>query len=445
MLELVLRREGYEVRSASGGAEALEILGNTGIDAVLCDVRMPGMSGLQLVERCTALFPEVTVIMMSAFGSVEQAVDAMHRGAYDYVSKPFKTDEVVLTLRKAYERQRLVRENATLRARLDARPDPGDRLGDMLILSEGMRQVARTVRKVAGYKTTVLVLGESGVGKELISRAIHGHSPRAEGPFVPVNCGAIPEALLESELFGHVKGAFTDATSDKRGLFLEAQGGTLFLDEVGELPAPLQVKLLRVLQEHEVRAVGATRSVTVDVRVVAATSRDLAQMVESGEFRQDLYYRLNVMPIEVPPLRERKEDIRGLLRHFIDETNRRLGTRVEAVSDAALHLLLAYHWPGNVRELENTVEHAAVMAEGPVVEPGDLPERLTRVPASARDGFVVTFPADDLSVKRAQRAIEREFILRALEQTQGNRTHAARLLDLSHRALLYKIKEFGLT
>jgi transcriptional regulator with PAS, ATPase and Fis domain len=330
-----------------------------------------------------------------------------------------------------------------LRAKLSEVGQSIDRLGEMLILSDGMRRVAHTVRKVAGFKTTVLVLGESGVGKELISRAIHAHSPRGDGPFVAVNCGAIPDALLESELFGHVRGAFTDASSDKRGLFEEAQKGTLFLDEIGELPAPLQVKLLRALQEEEVRRVGDTRPIKVDVRVVAATSRDLSAMVEDGSFRQDLYYRLNVMPIEIPPLRERKEDIGPLIGHFIGVANRKLGTRIAALTDDALRVLLAYEWPGNVRELENTVEHAAVMAESELVDVDALPERTRRV-AKPTGGFALTFPEGDLSVKRAQRTLEREFILAALERTGGNRTHAAKLLDLSHRALLYKIKDFGL-
>jgi DNA-binding NtrC family response regulator len=448
VLELLLRREGYEVTTADSGEAAVAQLQpdpvNTApeIDVVLTDVRMPGMGGLGLVEWAARERPGLTVIVMSAFGSVAMAIDAMHRGAYDYISKPFKQDEVVLALRKAQERQRLRRENAALRARLRERLAETERLGALLIHSAAMRRVARTVRKVAAYKTTVLVLGESGVGKELASRALHDHSPRREGPFVAVNCGAIPETLLESELFGHKKGAFTDATADKRGLFEEAHGGTLFLDEIGELPPPLQVKLLRALQEGEIRRVGDNRSIAVDVRVVAATSRDLAQRAEDGEFRQDLYYRLAVMPIELPPLRERKDDIPPLVEHFVAGTNARLGTRIEGVSPDALAVLLAYDWPGNVRELENTLEHAAVMSEGPWIGPDALPER-ARARSGPEDAYVLRWPKDDLSVKRAHRAVEQDFILRALERTAGNRTHAAKLLELSHRALLYKIKEFG--
>jgi DNA-binding NtrC family response regulator len=443
MLELLLRRERYTVLHADSAEQAIEVLGREDVDVVLSDVRMPGIGGLALVEWLHANRPQLTTIVMSAFGSIELALQAMHAGAYDYIAKPFKQDEVVLTLRKAEERERLRRENVALREQLRDAAATTDWLGGMLIRSASMQQIARTVRKVAPFKTAVLVTGESGVGKELISRAIHGASPRASGPFVAVNCGAIPETLLESELFGHVRGAFTDATADKRGLFEEAKGGTLFLDEIGELPLALQVKLLRALQEEEVRRVGDTRSIKIDARVVTATSRDLAQMVEEGSFRQDLYYRLNVMPIEVPPLRERRDDIPPLVDHFVAAMNKRLGTKVTAVGDEAFAQLLAYRWPGNVRELENTLEHAAVMAEGAVLRPADLPERV-RLARAPQSGFTLVLPEGDLSVKRAQRTLEREFILRALALTDGNRTHAAKLLDLSHRALLYKIKEFGL-
>lgn len=444
VLRLLLGREGIEVLEAASAEAAIDVLGRESVDAVLCDVRMPGMGGLALVDWCREHQRSLTVIVMSAFGSVESAIDAMHRGAYDYISKPFKQDEVILCLQKAREREALRRQNASLRAKLRERGDETEQLGRLLVHSEGMRRVARMVRKVASFKTTVLVLGESGVGKELICRGLHDESPRAGAPFVAVNCGAIPDNLLESELFGHVRGAFTDASTDKQGLFEAAQGGTLFLDEIGELTLALQVKLLRVLQEEEIRRVGDTKSTAVDVRVVAATSRDLSAMVEDGSFREDLFYRLNVMPLEVPPLRERKDDIVPLVQHFLAATNRRLGTKIEGLTEPALARLVAYEWPGNVRELENTVEHAAVMADDVLIDEAALPERARRGPARA-EAFTMTFDAADLSVKRAGRALEREFILRALEQTDGNRTHAARKLDLSHRALLYKIKDFGLS
>ncbi|NJK33438.1 MAG: sigma 54-interacting transcriptional regulator, partial [Deltaproteobacteria bacterium] len=316
------------------------------------------------------------------------------------------------------------------------------------IHSAAMRSVARMIRKVAPFETTALVLGESGVGKELVSRALHQLSPRAEGPFVAVNCGAIPEGLLESELFGHVRGAFTDASSDKPGLFEAAARGTIFLDEIGELPQSVQVKLLRALQEREIRRVGDNRPRKIDVRVIAATSRPLEQMVEDGDFRQDLFYRLAVMPLSIPPLRARREDIAPLAQHFLVAINRRLGTASEGLDAEALRILLGYDWPGTCGSSENTLEHAAVLAEGALIRPGDLPERVRRRAsegAASEGGFSLDFGKDQLSIKQAQLRVERELILRALEQTQGNRTHAAKLLELSHRALLYKIKDYGLT
>jgi len=443
MLDLMLRRAGFDVLLADSGEAALKLLDTADVDVMLSDVRMSGIGGLALVERAAQRDQTLTILVMSAFGSVELALDAMKLGAYDYISKPFKQDEVVLALRKAEERERLRRENAQLRDRLRDLGERVGRLGDMLIHSERMHAVAARVRKVAPYKTTVLVLGESGVGKELVSRALHEFSRRAPGPFVAVNCGAIPENLLESELFGHVKGAFTDAVVDKRGLFEEAQGGTLFLDEVAELPQSLQVKLLRALQESEIRRVGDSKSRSIDVRVVAATSRPMQQMVEDGSFRQDLYYRLNVMSVEIPPLRERRDDIPPLVDHLLSEMNERLGSAIEGVEAAALRRLLGYDWPGNVRELENCLEHAIVMSDGDWLTESDLPERI-RKGLGTSESLALPLPDGDLSVKRLSRALERELILRALERTGGNRTHAARLLELSHRALLYKIKDFGL-
>ena len=449
MLELLLRRAGFEVRSAASGPEALSIVEAEPIEVVLSDVRMPGFDGLTLADRLSTDHPEVTLVMMSAFGTVDLALEAMRRGAYDYISKPFKQDEVILTLRKAEERLRLRRDNESLRARLAEFEGEGkvEVFGRLLVHSVAMRQLARTLRKVAKFETTVLVLGESGVGKELVSRALHDRGARSEGPFVAVNCGAIPEGLLESELFGHAKGAFTDASTDKPGLFEAAAKGTLFLDEIGELPINVQVKLLRALQEREIRRVGENRARSIDVRVIAATSRALEQMVDDGEFRQDLFYRLAVMPLRIPALRERREDIGVLTQHFLTAINDRLGTTILGLDAEAERILLAYDWPGNVRELENTLEHAAVLAEAERITPHDLPERLRRprnTGSSAAKGFALHFADDDLSVKRAARRIERELILRALEHTGGNRTHAAKLLDLSHRALLYKIRDYDL-
>ena len=436
VLRTLLRKQGYEVEVAARAEEALQRLDGFGPDFVIADVRMPGMTGIELVGELKKRESTATAIVMSAFGSVDLAIEAMKAGAYDYVSKPFKQDEVLLALRKAEERESLRRENRALReaVKRDAQ------MHEMLGKSEPMQKLFRTLEKVAEYKTTVLIQGESGTGKELIARALHRSSPRAGGAFVAVNCGAIPEALLESELFGHKRGAFTDASADKKGLFEEADQGTIFLDEIGELPLGLQVKILRALQEGTIRRLGETKDRTVDVRVIAATVRDLKHEVDEGRFREDLYYRLNVLPITVPPLRERKDDLALLVDHFIEKNNLRLGTKVRGISAPARKLVLDYHWPGNVRELENTIERAVVLAEGDVLDVADLPERL-REP---RDVAAIALSTGELSIKKTTRFIEETLIRRALEKTKGNRTAAAKLLEISHRALLYKIKDYGI-
>ncbi len=307
-----------------------------------------------------------------------------------------------------------------------------------------MEELRRTIRKIAEYKTTVLVIGESGTGKELVARAVHTASPRAQKPFVAVNCGAIPEMLLESELFGHKKGAFTDASRDRRGLLEEATGGTIFLDEIGELSLPLQVKLLRVLQEQEIRPVGSSVSIPIDVRVIAATVRDLPREVKEGRFREDLFYRLNVLLLHLAPLRERSEDIPTLVEHFIAKINQRLGTRIEGAAPEAMQRLIDFPWPGNVRELENTIERAMVLAEGLRIEIGGLPEQLREPVEDQSDRLRLMLHSGELSIKKTTRVIEEELIRKALRETRGNRTSAAKLLEISHRTLLYKIKAFGL-
>src|SRR5215471_19073596 len=379
MLQLFLSREGYEVASVAAASAALAELDARPYDCVICDVRMPGSSGLDLLDELRRRGALPTVIMMSAYGSHDLALQAMKRGAYDYVGKPFKPDEVLLVLRKAEERERLRRENQSLRRALENRvagPAGAATLGGMIGKSPAMQMVFRTLQKVAEYKTNVLITGESGTGKELVARAVHDLSPRAAGPFVAVNCGAIPEPLLESELFGHRKGAFTDASRDKRGLFEEASGGTLFLDEIGELPLSLQVKFLRAIQEEEIRRLGDTKETPVDVRVVAATVRDLPAEVKAGRFREDLYYRLNVLPVHLPPLRERPEDVPLLVEHFVAHYARKHGMRVDSIAPEAMAILLDYAWPGNVRELENTIERAMVLCEGTRIEAAALEERI---------------------------------------------------------------------
>jgi two-component system response regulator AtoC len=448
VLSLVLAEHGYEVRAVADGEEALKELSARDYDVVISDVRMPKVDGLALLKAALASHPDLTFLVMSAYGTKDQALAAVSAGAYDFIQKPFKPEEVVFVLRKAEERQRLVRENRRLRGQAET-ASPLDRLlGD----SEAMGALKRQIARVAPVSTTVLVAGESGTGKELVARAIHELSPRAQQPFITVNCGAIPAGLIESELFGHARGAFTDARQARRGLFSEADGGTIFLDEVGELPLPAQVKLLRVLQEGEVRPVGESRAEKVDVRVVAATLRDLSKLVEKGEFREDLYFRLNVVQLKVPPLRERKSDVLPLAKAFLGRFNREFNREppIEGFAPEAEALLAGYGWPGNVRELENAVERAVLLADGRLVVPENLPEKLW----SARSAPSPQPPSSELelprpeavhySLKRAIHEVEERFIRAALRRTRGNRTRAAELLQISHRALLYKLKDYGI-
>jgi two-component system response regulator AtoC len=436
VLKTLLRRHGYEVESAATGEEALKLVESFGPDVVLTDVRMPKMGGMDLLATLKNMGNDATVIVMSAYGNMDLAIEAMKAGAYDYVQKPFKHDEVVLALRKAEEREALRRENRVLRDEIRKE----HRFEDILAKSGNMQDIFRTITKISEYKTTVLITGESGVGKELVARAIHRRSKRS-GAFVALNCGAIPENLLESELFGHKKGAFTDAVADRRGLFEEAHGGTLFLDEIGELPLGLQVKLLRVLEDERIRRVGEARDVQVDVRIVAATHRDLLAETKAGRFREDLFYRLNVLHIHCPPLRERREDIPLLIDHFLARNNARLGTGVRKLDTESRRLLYEYAWPGNVRELENTIERAMVLSEGDTIAAPDLPERVRE----ARDPVQMQLASGELSVKKTMRIIEEILIRRALQKTKGNRTRAAEVLEISHRALLYKIKDYEIT
>ena len=434
-LTLILQAEGHTVRAVNDGASALERLSDTSPDLIICDVRMPGLDGLAFLEKYKEMGGSALVIMMSAYGDDEAALEAIRRGAYDFIPKPFRADQVLLVVRKAIEREGLRREVAQLHDEIDALRTPTGIVGR----SPRIAQALTLADKVARHPSTVLITGESGTGKELVARHIHDASPRASRPFVAVNCAAIPEALLESELFGHAKGAFTGATAERQGLFEEAHDGTLFLDELGDLPLPLQVKLLRALQEGEVRRVGDNASRSVDVRLVAATARDLESDVAEGKFRADLYYRINVVRIHLPALRERSEDIPELVRHFIERFNRRLGMHVAGTAPAAMRALVEYPSPGNVRELENVVERAMVLTDGPQLCVEQLP---TLAPPVTRNETAVS-PLD-LSVKRRTEELERALIKEALERTRGNRTRAAKLLDLSHRALLYKIRDYGL-
>jgi len=435
MLRAVLGKQGYDIDEAADGEIALSMAAGEQFDFILCDIRMPKVDGREFLRRATSAGIDATIIMMSAYGTVDTALECMKIGAYDYISKPFKNDEIVLVLKKAEERERLKEENRRLQAEVEREYSFASIIGR----TPSMQDIFSLIRKVCDFKTTVLILGESGTGKELIARAIHFNSTRRNAPFTAVNCGAIPENLLESELFGHVRGAFTDAVSDKAGLFDQADGGTLFLDEIGEMPSFLQVKLLRVLQEGEVRPVGSGAARQVDVRVVSATSRDITRDVADGRFREDLFYRLNVFSIHVPPLRERREDIPLLANHFLEKYGERLGKKGVRLSSEVVKIFLEYGWPGNVRELENCIERGLVLCEGEVIESRCLPDSLGK--GSGRIACP-ELPADCISLKRASEMLEREYIRKALERTGGNRTRAAKLLEISHRALLYKIKEY---
>jgi len=440
MLTSLLTNSGFQVATAANGEEALAMVTGAQYDFILCDIKMPRMDGLQFLEAAADYIGDSTVIMMSAYGSMETALEAMKKGAYDYISKPFKSNEVNLVLKKAEERERLKRENIRLRQTLRTIEERSS-FGNMVAKSKSMREMFRFAEKVARFDTTVLITGESGTGKELVARGIHFTGPRSQKPWVAVNCGSIPENLIESELFGHVKGAFTGADRTRRGLFKEADSGTLFLDEIGELPVSMQVKLLRALQENEVRPVGGTRSIKVDVRVVAATARNLEEEIAKKLFREDLYYRINVMPIRLPPLRERGEDIPLLARLFMEKFSAQLDTAVQSISPAAMSLLLEHAWPGNVRELENVIQRAVVLAEGPELLPDHLPDSLGpdtmhREIASLADGD---------SLKEARRELEKIMITRALKKTGGNRSRASRLLEISHPSLLSKMKQYGIS
>ena len=435
MVQALLTKQGYDVTYESRAVNAVALLGTARFDLVLCDVTMPEMTGQQFLRTLRERKLAPTVVMMSAYGSVDTAIECMKLGAYDYISKPFKTDELILTLRKVDEREGLRRENKRLKRELKQTPGFDNIIGR----SDAMKQLLTVITKIADYKSTVLITGESGTGKEVVARAIHYNSTRAKEPFIAVNCGAIPEHLLESELFGYVRGAFTDAIRDKKGMFAEANGGTLFLDEIGETPLNLQVKLLRAIQEEEIRRVGDAHPQKVDVRIVAATVRNLRDDVETRRFREDLFYRLNVLPIHLPPLRDRPDDVPPLVEHFMVQSSRRLGKLVKQVTPEALKLMVDYHWPGNVRELENTIERACVFCDGDIITTEVLPEQVTE----STDRVRLTLASGELSIKKTARIIEEELITRALTKTGGNRTAAAKLLEISHRALLYKIKEYG--
>jgi DNA-binding NtrC family response regulator len=453
VLEAILRREGYDVITAANGLEALGGM-KADVHTVITDLKMPGLDGMGLLRRLSAEYPDVPVVMITAHGSVENAVEAVKLGAFDYLEKPFEQEQIRQVVAKAI--------NTYALSRRDARPEEpaGTGTGRFRLVgqSPAIRQIFAVVEKVANTPSTVLITGESGTGKELIARALHENSSRHGGPFIKINCAAIPKTLMESELFGYDKGAFTGAVGAKPGRFELAHGGTLFLDEIGEIPVEMQVKLLRVLQESEFERVGGIKTIKVDVRLVTATNRDLQQEIGAGAFREDLFYRLNVVPIHIPPLRERREDIPLLVEHFRTKFNDRLKKQITGVAPDAVERLVSHNWPGNIRELENLMERTMLFCEGPEILASDLPPEVAGAPAVAAAAAAAgpapaavtldetTRPTGSLkeAVRAETERVERELIQRALDETSGNVTQAARKLKISRKSLQTKMKELGL-
>jgi two-component system response regulator PilR (NtrC family) len=439
-LGIYLRREGYRIEAASGGSEAIASIKARAFDVIITDLRMPDVDGLTILAEAKRIRPDAEVIVVTAFSTTETAIAAMKAGAHDYLTKPFKIDEVGLVVDRAMEKRRLARENVALRDEIKGRY----KLDRLLGKSPPMQRVFDILRKVASSRASVLLVGESGTGKELAAHALHELSPRT-GPFVAVNCGAIPETLLESELFGHVRGSFTGANADKQGLFEAANTGTLMLDEVAELPLAMQVKLLRVLQERKVKPVGGVSEREVDVRIVAATNRDLEAEVEKSTFRQDLYYRLNVIQLRLPPLRERREDLPLLVDHFIRKFSAEHGRNVVGAAPEVMSALVLYHFPGNVRELENMIERAVTLSTEDWLTLDAFPNLVGLEGAQPSPSTTGHLPESGLDLERHLEEYERSLLIKALERTGGNRTEAARLLGVSFRSMRYRLSKLGIT
>lgn len=429
-LEIMLSKEGYKVSSSGSGKEALKMLNDTIYDLIVSDVQMPGMNGIELLRNVKEVCPDTTVIMITAYASTESGVEAMKAGAYDYITKPFKVDEIKLIIKNALEKKRLEVENLLLKREFRERYSFGSILGN----SPEMLRVYDLIEKIGPTKTNVLVEGESGTGKELVAKAIHYQSPRREKPFVAITCGAIPDGLMESELFGHMKGSFTGAIANKAGLFEMADGGTVFLDEIGELPLGIQVKLLRVIQERSFRRVGGTEDITVDVRIISATNKTLEEEVKKGNFREDLYYRLNVLQIRMPPLRERLSDVPILARHFLDKYAKEHGKDVKGITTVAMRILEGYSYPGNVRELENVIERGVALEQGAQLSAESLPgfKQLTYI------------PPDGLDLEQAVGKYEKALLVSALDKVGGVKKRAAKLLNISFRSIRYRLEKYGL-
>lgn len=430
MLSDVLKEDGFSVHTTGDSLEASKILKKEEFDVIVTDLKMKGLKGLDLLEETKRLSPLTPVIIITAFGTIETAIKAMKMGAYDYITKPFQMDELVLTVRKALENRLLKKEVIRLRKEVESRYDFHQIIGK----SPSMQKIYDLIERISDTSSNVLITGESGTGKELVAKAIHYNGSRREEAFVAINCAAIPEALLESELFGYKKGAFTDAKSDKKGLVFEANEGTLFLDEITEMPLSLQAKLLRMIEEREVRPLGDTNSYPIDVRIISSSNRDIGFLIQQGRFREDLYYRLKVIDIEMPPLRERKEDIPLLIQHFITKFNNEFKKNIKGVSEDALRLLLNYAWPGNVRELENVIQRAITLSQHEVILPEDLP-------ASMIQKTDAKLLEKALEEKFTLNQLEKEYIKRVLVETGGNKSKAAELLGLDRKTLYRKLQE----
>ncbi len=437
---LTSKKAGYDVVQAANAVEGLALAQKQPFDHIISDIYMQPEDGLQFLKKAKDAEVSANIIMMSGQADIDMALEAIKIGACDFIFKPIVSDHLLFVLRRVEEKTRLLKENTFLRAEVHKKYS----FHNIVAKSFQIKRIFEVIQRVADYKTTVLITGESGTGKELVAKAIHFNSIRAKAPFVPINCGGIPENLLESELFGYVKGAFTDAIRAKKGLFEEAHKGTLFLDELSDMPLSLQVKLLRVLQEEEIRPLGDTRCIHVDVRIVAATAKDLAQELSKGNFREDLFYRINVLSIVIPALRDRKEDIPLLVDHFIKKYNSRLTKKVEGVSPEVMHLFLEYNWPGNIRELENAIERAMVYSDTPIIQARDLPPQIRTGFGVESAPHISALDGSAFSIKKSSKILERELIIKALDETRGNKTKASKLLEISLPALLYKIKGYGL-
>lgn len=438
LLAEALKKEGYNVEAYGSGEEAIARGREGRVDLVLTDIRMGAVDGLTVLREFKRMSQDTAIVVLTAFGSLEGAIEAIKQGAYDYLAKPFKKEEIKLVVQRSLDHCRLLRENTKFREELKSKDEWSPLVGS----SPAMLEVYKLVARVSESRSTVLLQGESGTGKELIARAIHGNSPRRDKPFVPVNCGALPDSLLESEMFGYEKGAFTGAVGTKTGLFESANGGSLFLDEVGELGQALQVKLLRVMQDHEVRRVGGTTSIKVDVRIIAATNRDLEQFVKEGKFRDDLFYRLNVVRITLPSLKEREEDIPMLAHHFLQKCAAGTTTAVRGFHPDTMECLKRYRWPGNVRELENAIERAVSLSHGPLLTPDDLPASIRQAPGPAEHKPEMADTGE--SVYLTLEEVEKRHLMRVLKETKGNKVKAAKILGIDRRTLYRMAERFGL-